>query len=659
MLNWQTPDAMDHRSGPGASIEQDADGVITSWDAAAARLLGWTAHEAVGRSSSMVIPDRNRDRHRGHLADIAGGPTGHTYERTITLTRRDGHEFAATVAATARSTDEGVRISAVIWPITPLGDAASWGAARRYLAILNQISDGCAVVDLRGNYLFVNDAFCRMFNYRKDDLVGANFKSAIGEQRVQTLRALYARVYATGQPAQLEYQVFPKGREPLFIDQSVSLERDDDGQAVAFLSIVRDCTARKMSGQAAERARQAAEEASRAKSEFLANMSHEIRTPMNGIIGMATLALDGPLTPGQADCIATVKTSAESLLRILNDILDFAKIESRKLEIERVSFSLRDVVDEAVLPFRHQALQKRLALTVEVAPEIPRSLVGDPIRLRQIVANLVGNALKFTEHGGIAVSVAPETIDRAGATVRVRVADTGIGIPADKCAQIFEPFTQADGSTTRRFGGTGLGLAISATLAQMMGGRIRVESEPGVGSTFHLSLPFGIDDEADVEMGTERTRVVTPPAIGSSSATRSTLRILVAEDNVVNQKVAVGLLAKRGHDVIVVGDGREAVDASARARFDLILMDVQMPVMGGLEATAAIRAREAETGERATIIAMTAHAMSGDRERCLAAGMDGYISKPIDPTALYAAVDGVAARAMTPEPSKVPRGILE
>ena len=655
MLSWQTPDAMDHRSGPGASIEQDASGVITSWDPAAAQLLGWTAEEAVGQPSAIVIPDRNRERHRRDLADVARGPDGQTYERTITLRRRDGHEFAATVAATARATDEGVRISTVVWPVTPFKDAPSRGAARRYLAILNQISDGCAVVDLRGNYLFVNDAFCRMFNYRKEDLVGANFKSSISEERVKTLRALYARVYATGEPAQLEYQVFPKGREPLFIDQSVSLERDDDGQAVAFLSIVRDCTARKLSEQAAERARAAAEEANRAKSEFLANMSHEIRTPMNGIIGMATLALDGPLTAGQADSIATVKASAESLLRILNDILDFAKIESRKLEIERVPFSLRDVLDEAVRPFRHQAQQKGLALTVDVAPALPRSLLGDPIRLRQIVANLVGNALKFTERGRVDVSALPAAIDRDSVTLDLRVADTGIGIPAEKRAQIFEPFTQADGSTTRRFGGTGLGLAISAALAQMMGGRIRVESEPGAGSTFHITLPFAIhDDAADAPLEAD-AQIAPPFSIPRSSHAGSPLRILVVEDNIVNQKVAVGLLMKRGHDVTVVGDGREAVKACACARFDLILMDVQMPEMGGLEATAAIRAREIETGERTTIVAMTAHAMNGDRERCLAAGMDGYISKPIDPAALYAAVDGAAAQAMSPRTRQASR----
>ena len=639
MLTWRPPDPHD-----AVSIEQDAGGLITSWDRGAERLFGWRAADAIGQPAALLVPERNRDRYRAQLADVLREPSDRTYERTITMLRRDGHEFAAAVVVSSRSAEDGsLRVAAVVRPVTPLSDTARWGAADRYLAILNQISDGCAVVDLRGDYLFVNDAFCRMFNYRKDDLVGANFKAAIGEARVATLRELYSRVYATGEPAQLEYQVFPRGRDPLYIDQSVSLERDEEGRPVAFLSIVRDCTARKLSEQAAERARRAAEEASRAKSEFLANMSHEIRTPMNGIIGMATLALDGPLTSAQAECISTVKSSAEALLQILNDILDFAKIESRKLEIERVPFSPADLLQQAVRPFAYQAAQKELALTIDAAPDLPRSVIGDPLRLRQIVANLVGNALKFTERGEVGVTAAVETIDARSVTLHVRVRDTGIGIPLDKCAQIFEPFTQADGSTTRRFGGTGLGLAISATLAQMMGGQIRVESDAGAGSTFHVLLPFALVDEDSAQVRGGNAAPVAAAPLPRAIAAPSALRILVAEDNIVNQRVAVGLLSKRGHDVTVVADGRQAVEAAARTRFDVILMDVQMPEMGGFEATAAIRAREIETGERTRIIAMTAHAMSGDRERCLAAGMDGYVSKPIDPAALYAAVDRAAA----------------
>src|SRR5256885_4793938 len=250
MVTWRPPD---DREDDGASIEQDANGAITSWDRAAERLFGWTTAEAIGQPAAMLIPERNRDRYRLQLADILSGPADRSYERTMTVQRRDGREFAVTVTARMRAVADGVRVAIEIRPVTPLADARRWGAAQRYLAILNQISDGCAVVDLRGNYLFVNDSFCRMFNYRKEELVGANFKGAISGERIATLRELYAQVYATGEPAQLEYQVFPKDREALFIDQSVSLERDEDGRAIAFLSIMRDCTARKLSEQAAER----------------------------------------------------------------------------------------------------------------------------------------------------------------------------------------------------------------------------------------------------------------------------------------------------------------------------------------------------------------------------------------------------------------------
>lgn len=242
---------METHADNGAAIEQDANGIITGWDATAERLFGWSRADVIGRQSDLLIPDRNANRHRHHLAEIVRGPEERTYERTITVRRCDGHEFPATVAVTPRSTPDGLRLIARVRAVMPL---ANGGEAQRYLAILNQISDGCAVVDLRGNYLFVNDPFCRMFNYRRDDLVGANFKSAIGEDRVNTLRAAYTEVYRTGRPAQLEYQVFPKGRDPMFIDQSVSLERDTDGRAVGFLSIMRDCNRRYPSARTRERA---------------------------------------------------------------------------------------------------------------------------------------------------------------------------------------------------------------------------------------------------------------------------------------------------------------------------------------------------------------------------------------------------------------------
>jgi signal transduction histidine kinase/CheY-like chemotaxis protein/HPt (histidine-containing phosphotransfer) domain-containing protein len=415
-------------------------------------------------------------------------------------------------------------------------------------------------------------------------------------------------------------------------------------------------------------ARDRAMDASRAKSEFLANMSHEIRTPMNGIIGMTDLALGMTVNADTRECLDTVKSSAESLLAILNDVLDFSKIESRKLELEVVPFSPRDVVTELLRPFTVRAEQKGLDLILRINDAVPAIVVGDPGRLQQVIGNLVANAVKFTARGHVLVEVREDS--RADGRTRLHfvVSDTGIGVPADKHRTIFEAFSQADGSTTRRFGGTGLGLTISTTLVDMMGGKIWLDSAEGSGAAFHFTVPFEIAASAialhvdplfpapsalmaeNGAAGPARmlletgpilepagTRALVEPEGGRQATTPA--KVLLAEDNVVNQRVAVGLLERRGHRVSVANNGREAVDAVMREGFDIVLMDVQMPEMGGIEATAEIRKREVTSGAHVRIIAMTAHAMSGDRDRCLAAGMDGYLSKPINQPMLLKVVE--------------------
>ena len=655
----------------------------------------------------------------------------------------------------------------------------------RFRSAFEDAGVGMALVAPDGRWLQVNPALCEILGYPEAELLQTTSQALTHPEDAEADRHQVRRLLdGKDRVYQMEKRDVRKDNRAVWTLLSVSAVRDPEGRVGSFISQVQDITQRKEAEQQLVKARSAAEEANRAKSEFLANMSHEIRTPMNGIIGMTELALDTDLTAEQRDYLQMVKASADSLLTVINDVLDFSKIEARKLDLDHAPFFLREGLTETLKTMSLRAQSKGLELAYHIGMDVPDALIGDPGRLRQIVVNLLGNAVKFTERGEVVLSVATERRLKDEVELHFSVADTGIGIAADKVEAIFAPFVQADASTTRRYGGTGLGLTIASQLVGMMGGRIWAESEVGQGSTFHFTARFAVDASAPERVepvvphlqglrvlivddnatnrrllhdllkgwgmkptvarsGSEamatmrRTRetegcfslilldAMMPEMDGfelarwikgekefaaatvmmlSSAAVRldgtrcrelglacylskpvtkaelwnalvtalrlspadqkhperdrsgvavSGLRILIAEDNPVNQRLAARVLEKKGHAVLVVDNGKQALEALEKGSYDLVLMDLQMPEMGGMEATACIRLREHETGGHLPIIALTAHAMKGDRERCLAHGFDGYVPKPIRTDDLLKAIDALIPPRVKSEPEPI------
>jgi PAS domain S-box-containing protein len=653
-------------------------------------------------------------------------------------------------------------------------------AEARYRAFMNNIPAIALIKDSEGRVLYINEPMSRTYNIKLEAIQGKTMADWIPAEIAKEIRLHDQEVLSKKRLLEFEEVIpTPDGILHHWLAFRFPLEGPDGEVLVGTVCI--DITERKQSEVALQVAKEMAETANRAKSEFLANMSHEIRTPLNGVVGMTELALGTDLTSEQREYLDTVKLSADCLLTVINDILDFSKIEAGRIDLEMMDFNVRDHLEATLKALAFRSDEKGLELLCEIAPEVPEMVRGDSNRLRQIVVNLVGNAIKFTDEGEVALKVRIDTEEGADRILHFTVSDSGVGIPPEKLKSIFEPFCQADSSTTRKYGGTGLGLTISTRLVGIMGGRMWVESEVGRGSEFHFTVRVGTSESA-IEVGTiapveilrgvkvlvaddnrtnrrilegmlkrwemdstsvdcgekalealcsamqagepygliltdmhmpkmdgfaliERIRqkpelstaiimmltsaghrgdaarcqelgvaayllkpirqselreaiarvlgareqkgaipLITRYSVGDALEPMAVLRVLVAEDNAVNQRLAARLLEKRGHRVIVTANGREAVEALANQSFDLVLMDVQMPVMDGFEATAAIREREKHNGVHMPIIALTAHAMKGDRERCLAAGMDGYLSKPIRPPELDQILEKYVAR---------------
>src|SRR3984893_12693601 len=503
--------------------------------------------------------------------------------------------------------------------------------------LMDNLPDNIWFKDRESRFLAANRAMLSWTGFKdQSEIIGKTDQDIFAGEHADAALADEQKIIATGHPliGVEEKETWPDGHETWVSTTKVPW-RDAGGYVIGIFGSSHDITARKLGEKNLKMANEAAQRAGRAKAEFLANMSHEIRTPMNGVIGMTGLLLDSDLDPQQREFAEAINISADALLKIINDILDFSKVEEGKLTFEILDFDLIEAVEGTLDMLAERAQGKEIELASSILPGTPTRLRGDPGRLRQILTNLIGNAIKFTETGEAVVRVSKERETETYAVLRFEVQDTGIGISPEAQPRLFQPFSQADGSLTRKYGGTGLGLAISKQLVEMMQGQIGVQSRQGRGSTFWFTAQ--LEKQASTLLGPSTTPRTLARALIAPSLRSQQIRVLIAEDNTVNQRVTFGQLKKLGYSADVVPDGLAVLKALDRLHYDIVLMDCQMPEMDGYEATRRIRARMGDFPQP-HIIAMTAHAMRGDREKCLAAGMNDYISKPVELKALAAAL---------------------
>jgi len=736
----------------------DRNGNIVTISPSVRHQAGYRPDEVIGKSVSIFY-HLESDR-EGFIDKLKGQGILNDYE--LKLRAKDGRIIETSVNARVLVDEnrDPVGVEGVLRDITERKRAQETiqKEALKLSSMISGMEEGIVFADSTDKIIEVNDYFLQLINQEKEKIIGKSLWDVHSGLVAERLKGHIKNFKATPDSKPIAIQRPLDHLETIIRLQPIY--RDGQYEGLIFnLVDVTELVA----------AKQEAQSANQAKSQFLANMSHEIRTPMNGIIGMTELALDTDLSPEQKDYLLSVKDSARTLMKLINEILDFSKIEAKKIEIERINFKLHDSLNQMISSLAVQAHLKGLELALDISNDIPNTVIGDPGRFRQVITNLIGNAIKFTEKGEVVVRIKPITRTTNQMRIQISVSDTGIGIPKSKQKTIFDVFSQADGTMSRRYGGSGLGLSISAQLVNLMGGKMWIESEPGQGSTFHFTLPLEIppaektetisleldnlrglqvlvvDDNAtnrrildkilsnwnmkpqSIDKGDKalsilnasflskepfklviidaqmpgmdgftlakhiqdapdmtglRLIILTSSGLPGDAArcrklgisayltkpvnqshlldaillalhrpknseqkselitqhylreTQSNLRILLAEDNSINQKLAARLLEKKGHKVIVAQNGQEALRLWQNNKMDLILMDVQMPTMDGLKATAAIREMELQTGKHIPIIAMTAHAMEGDRERCLRAGMDAYLPKPIDPVKL-------------------------
>ena len=610
-----------------AIVTTDGGQRVVIFNHAAEAMFGYSAAEILGQPIDILMPARYRAAHRGQVESFGAGAVEarmmNQADRVVVGVRRDGSEFPIEASISRVQRAGGAEYTVIMRDVTGRMRAARAQAATATLLrqTVEHIPLGVSVMDAKFNVIAFNERFLDVLGLPHDEF-------SIGDPMEKFLRYNAARgEYGPGEVAEqvrtrlaLARRAEPHCFERKRADGRVVEVRGTPVPGGGFVTVYTDVTAQREESRRLIEAREHAEGAARTKSEFLATMSHEVRTPMNGVLGIAELLLDTELSTEQRDYVETILRSGQALLEILNDILDLSKIEAGKLDLESIAFDPAQALSDVIALSGPRASAKGLVLAAEVAPAVPRDVIGDPGRLRQVLSNLIGNSLKFTDSG--AVRVAARLVSENGEEVVLgfTITDTGIGMTPEQQGKLFRPFTQADTSTTRRFGGTGLGLAICLRLVDTMGGGFEVKSEPGQGSSFSFTV---------------RCKRAAAGASRAASAQEQTMRrfsgrVLVVEDNVVNRKVARATLKRFGLEVLEAENGSLALDLLAHETVDLIFMDMHMPVMDGIEATRRIRAAEsagALRGRRA-IVAMTANVLKDAVETCMEAGMDGFLPKP-------------------------------